>query len=243
MRALFIVCCWTDASTLYRMAPGSMKASITLVAGVCAVVLSLVAIVREFPVLAYGGQQSLSTTVSIAQDRLHPAYSFYGQKRLMSACAQGMTGIWQTVAPSDQRLAFAEACLNHALKYASHTTIDSLTWVVAARSSYILGDYEALNRYLDYAWRSARNEQWVAALRVGLAEDAKSRLDANNTENHKSDLALMVMSSSGIAAIAGRYWSDEDFRERITSVVEQMSNEDQRRFVSSVKRASQGPLP
>lgn len=225
------------------MAAKSMKAPITLIAGVSAVLLSSVALVREFPVLGYGGQQSLSTTVAIAQDSLSPANSFYGQKRLMSACIQGMSGVWQAVAPSDQRLAYAQACLNHALRYASHTTIDSLTWVVAARASYILGDHAALNRYLDYAWRSGRNEQWVAALRVALAEDAMALLDAFTAENHKADLALMVMSRAGISAIAGRYWSDEDFRERITSVVEQMSNEDQMRFVTSVRRASQGSVP
>lgn len=220
-----------------------MKSPIALIVGVCAVLLSMVALVREFPVLDYGGQQSISTTVAIAQDSLSPPYSFYGQKRLMSACIQGMTGVWQAVAPDDQRVAHAKTCLNHSLNYASHTTVDSLSWVVAARASYILGDQEALNRYLDYARRSGPNEQWVAALRVALAEDAMPLLDADNAEDHKSDLALMVMSRSGIAAIARRYWADQDFRERITSVVEQMSNDDQRRFVSSVRRASQGPLP
>ncbi|MBC2775876.1 hypothetical protein H6M51_23755 [Rhizobium sp. AQ_MP] len=225
------------------MAAVSMKASITLIAGVCAVLLSLVVLVREFPVLGYGGQESLSTTVALAQDRLAPAYSFYGHKRLMSACIWGMTGVWQAVAPGGERVAHAQTCLDHALSYASHTTIDSLTWVVAARASYVLGDQEALNKYLDYARRAGPNEQWVAALRVSLAEDAMSLLDAENGENHRSDLTLMVMSRSGIAAIAGRYWSDEDFRERITSVVEQMSNDDKRRFISSVRRVSQGSVP
>jgi hypothetical protein len=214
------------------------NAFVTLLAGLVALAMAVYAIAKELPVLTYGDQQSLSTTTAIASGNLKAAFSFYGQKRLMAACMQGMTGLWAALAPVEQRIAHAERCLGFATTYTSHTSLEPLTWTVAARASFILGDNEGLNTYLDYAWRAGRNEQWVAGLRVALAEDARPVLSESNQSNHRSDLALMVMSRFGIAAIADRYWSDIDFRERITAIVEKLPEAEQRRFVSSVRRAA-----
>lgn len=209
-----------------------------MLGGGFALCLSVYAIAREMPVLQYGDQQSLATTVAIAAGELRPAFSFYGQKRLMAGCVQGMTGLWAALATPEQRKSHAEQCLGYAITYTSHTSLEPLTWTVAARASFILGDHEGLNTYLEHAWRSGRNEQWVAGLRVALAEEVRPVLSESNQSNHRSDLALMVMSRSGIAAIADRYWSDLSFRERITAIVEQLPEAEQRRFVSSVRRAA-----
>lgn len=213
-------------------------AFVTLLGGLVALALGVYAIAKEFPVLTYGDQQSMSATTAIASGSLKTAFSFYGQKRLMAACMQGMTGLWAALAPAEQRKAHASNCLDYAKTYVSHTVVEPLTWVVAARASFILGDHEGLNTYLDYAWRAGRNEQWVGGLRVALAEEARAVLSEANQSNHRSDLALMVMSRYGIAAIANRYWSDIGFRERITDIVEQLPETEQRRFVSSVRRAA-----
>lgn len=217
-------------------------AFVTLLGGLVALALGVYAIAKELPVLTYGDQQSLSATTAIASGNLKPAFSFYGQKRLMAACMQGMTGLWAALAPPEQRKAHASNCLDYAKTYASHTVVEPLTWVVAARASYLLKDNSAMNEFLHHSWRTGRNEQWVAALRVALAEDAMNVLDMQSRRNHELDLALMVMSRSGIAAIAYRYWSDATFRERITNVVETLSEDDQRRFVSNVRRASSSQM-
>lgn len=209
-----------------------------LSAGVLAVGVAAVGLVSELPVLTFGDQRSLAVTEAIVRGDLEGGYSFYGQKRLMAACMQGMTGIWQSLAVAEQREAHAGNCLGYALSYTSVTPVDSLSWTVAARASFYLSDQEAMNRYLSYAWNSGRNEQWVAGLRVSLAEDAWNILSEVNQKNHKIDLGLMVISRSGIAAIADRYWSDGKFRERITEVVEGLPVGDQRRFISSVRRAA-----
>lgn len=209
-----------------------------LFVGLSALLLSAYAIAKELPVLAYGDQQSIDTTVALVRGDLQRAFSFYGQKRLMAACMQGMTGMWSVLATPEQRLAHAKNCLERALSFAEDTPVEALTWTVASRASLVIGDIEAMNRYLRYARNSAPNEQWVAGLRVNLAEDALATLSDSNRREHNSDLALMVLSRKGISAIAGRYWADEAFRERITAIVEQMPNEDQRRFVASVKRVT-----
>ncbi|QRF54347.1 hypothetical protein D4A92_22785 (plasmid) [Rhizobium rosettiformans] len=215
-----------------------MRAVGPLLGGLAALSLSMYAIAKEAPVLTYGDQESLTTTMAIVRGELGSGFSFYGQKRLMAACMQGMTGFWFSLAAPEQRKAHAENCLGHALSYAENTPLESLTWTVAARASFVLGDHDGLNRYLGYARRSAPNEQWVAGLRVNLAEDALAALSDINRLEHDQDLSLMVLSRKGISAIAGRYWANEGFRERITAVVEKMPNEDQRRFVSSVRRAA-----
>lgn len=209
-----------------------------LLGGLVAVSLSMYAIAKEAPVLTYGDQQSLATTMAIVAGELGGGFSFYGQKRLMAACMQGMTGLWRTLASPEQRQAHARNCLGYALAYAEGTPVESFTWTVAAQASFILGDNEEMNRYLAFARRSAPNEQWLAGLRVNLAENARDILSESNRREHDQDLALMVMSRQGISSIAHRYWTDEPFRERITTIVERMPQEDQRRFVTSVRRAT-----
>lgn len=196
---------------------------------------------RELPVITYGTQNSIAVTQAITAGTIRRTYSFYGHKRLMAACMQGMTGIWHTLAPAAESRSHAQNCLEYALTYAHTTPVDSFTWIVAARSSFVLKDLSSINRYLAYAWQTGRNEQWVAALRVNLAEDTYAGLTEINLQRHRSDLSLMVMSRAGIGAIANRYWSDPEFRERISTVVETLPQEDQRRFVSSVRRAAGGP--
>lgn len=215
-----------------------MRSSGPLLVGLSALLLSAYVIAKELPVLAYGDQQSIDTTVALVRGDLQQAFSFYGQKRLMAACMQGMTGTWSALAPPEQRLAHAKNCLDRALSFAEDTPVEALTWTVASRASLVIGDIEAMNRYLDYAWRAGPNEQWIAGLRVNLAQEAVGSLSASNQRNLDLDLAVMVMSRKGISAIANRYWSDEIFRERITRIVEEMPAEDQRRFVRSVRRAT-----
>jgi hypothetical protein len=215
-----------------------MEAPFLVCGGLTAMFIAVYGFVGESPVLTYGDQGSVAVASSIASGDIAPGFSHYGQKRLMAACMQGMTGMWALLATSEQRKSHAEHCLSYATTYTSHTSLEPLTWTVAARASFVLGDHQGLNTYLDYAWRAGRNEQWVAGLRVALAEEARPVLSESNQSNHRSDLALMVMSRSGIAAIADRYWSDIDFRERITAIVEQLPEAEQRRFVSSVRRAA-----
>lgn len=209
-----------------------------LLVGVVALLLSFYALARELPVLAYGDQRSIDTTVALVQGDLGGAFSFYGQKRLMASCVQGMTGRWSVLAPLEQRRTLARNCLGHALSFAEATPVEALTWVVASRASFLLGNSEEMNRYLQYAWHAGPNEQWVAGLRVNLAQEAIGILSESNQRRHDSDLSVMVMSRNGISAIAARYWSDQVFRDRITRIVEAMPPEDQRRFIASVRRAA-----
>lgn len=217
---------------------GDMEAPSLVFGGFAAMCIAVYGFVGEYPVLTYGDQSSVSVASSIANGDVRPGFSHYGQKRLMAACMQGMTGMWAVLATSEQRVSHARNCLGLALSYTSHTYLEPLTWAVAARASFVLGDDEGMNQYLDYSWHAGRYEQWVAGLRVPLAEEARAVLNEPNKANQESDMALMVMSRSGIAAIADRYWSDLDFRQRITEVVEKLPEADQRRFVSSVRRAA-----
>lgn len=209
-----------------------------LIAGVLGLSLGIYGASKEAPVLGYGISASIETTEAIRNQTLGPTLSYYGHKRLMLECAQSMTGLWYSVADQGQREMLAKSCLRYALEYTDSTPIDSFGWLIAARASFTLNDIDGMNRYLAYSKAAGPNEQWIAAHRVELWEAARSSLSQDNQARANSDLALMVTSLTGIKAVAQRYISDSDFRDRITEIVEKLPERDQRRFISNVRRAA-----
>ncbi|TPP03696.1 hypothetical protein [Rhizobium glycinendophyticum] len=215
-----------------------MASPVILIAGIFGLALGAYGFTQELPVLSYGDGASIGATEALRDGDLKPTSSYYGHKRLMLACMQGMTGLWYSVADDAQRQMLAKNCLDLALQYTAKTPVDSFGWVLAARASFILHNVDGMNRYLAYSKAAGPNEQWIAAHRVELFETARTNLSEINKTNAERDLELMVTSLTGIRSVAQRYLSDADFRERITDIVETLPERDQRRFITNVRRAA-----
>ncbi|ODT72408.1 MAG: hypothetical protein ABS75_04710 [Pelagibacterium sp. SCN 63-23] len=113
---------------------------------------------------------------------------------------------------------------------------NSLAWLTSARLAGQSGNLERLNSDLANSRLVAPNEQWLADLRIELAETYLSDLSAENRAGHDQDLRLMIISGVGLGKMAARYIRHEDFRDRITAIVETVPAFNQNKFINSLNR-------
>jgi hypothetical protein len=112
----------------------------------------------------------------------------------------------------------------------------SLDWAVAARAAAVGGDWPKMNEYFRASQQTGPNEQWIGRLRFEMADVFFDQLDDISRSAYDQDLAMLIKSNKGIPYIARQYVLDVAFRARITAVLESMSETDQRRYVSILRR-------
>jgi hypothetical protein len=212
---------------------------IAILCCVAAVVFSAAMASKESVVLSYGPQTDLVHLGKIQRGEAEPGFSAYANKRLLLSCLYGIVSVYGLASTPAAHMQFAQNCLAIADKVLEQSPTMSFAWEVRAAANGVLGDFSSMNNDLVASWRTGPNEQWVAEHRSNTAETYLSKLDAEARRAHEQDLAILVLSNSGIASIAQRYMRQPDFRERITEIVSKMSDQDQRRFVGSVRRAAQ----
>jgi hypothetical protein len=156
----------------------------------------------------------------------------------LDACLLALTSAYGQVQPTKDRLAAAAACSDRAATQTGASPSFAYGWYVDALASSVREDWPRLNDAITMSQRTAPTEQWLAELRVALAEDNFSKLDPVTLAAHEDDLALLVRSRRGIATIATRYVEDETFRDRITAIVETLQPAEQRAFIDAVKSAA-----
>ena len=164
--------------------------------------------------------------------------SIRGQRLLLSDCLEAMGGVTGMAQPSERRVAMLNECQSFAIKATASTPSFALAWYIGAFASAELKQFSSFNLQLAGAQKTARNEQWLAQLRVNLAENYRDFLNSETLEGNDADLKLLVQSRIGVASIATRYVDKKEFRERITEIVESLSEEEQIRFVAYVRNAA-----
>lgn len=157
---------------------------------------------------------------------------------VLDACYDAMTGVYGRLQPSSDRTAVASTCFAQADAMTASMPSYSYAWYIGAFSAAKLSDGVALADRLRQSQLTGPHEQWIAELRVALAEDNLTSLPPDVLLGNDRDLAMLVASSRGIASIAARYVGDPTFRSRITAIVEQLPPAAQRRFVSKVESAA-----
>lgn len=216
------------------------RTSLELASVACLLFVALggLATYRESSALTYGVQGGERIYEKIETGEVRLGYSYYSKKRVMISCMDGMSAFNLAVRAADQSDRFVKSCQSLSADILAETPVDSLAWAVAAKSASVLNDTASMNRALTNSWAVAPNEEWLATIRVGISEANYGSLDQANKDINAKDLGVLVVSNSGVAAIADRYWKVPEFRERITTVVSALPNEEQARFLAYIKRAA-----
>jgi len=201
-------------------------------------VLSAIALVYEVAPFSLQNASALARFTTLERGGETRALSTYSQWFLLNDCLEAIAGPVGMAQPSGRRVSMLKNCQSLAEKAANSNPTFALAWYIAAYASAELKQYDLFNFQLAAAQKTAPNEQWLATLRVALAEDNLDRLDTEARAGNDADLKLLVQSRLGVASIASRYVAQTNFRERITLIVETLSNEEQRRFVNYVRAAA-----
>jgi len=207
-----------------------LLAAALLLMAVGAVLLS-----RELAPYAYGygTRQQVLTRLAQASPPIPPSIS--GTTFALETCANALDDLQLRLGPTARRLGVADTCARAAEDAIRALPGSSYAHYVSALANIRRNDPEAGLLALQRSEAYGPTEQWIAELRVRLAEDNFARLGPYAEEGHRADLALLAQSRRGIRAVAARYVADAGFRERITRVVEALPMDVQQRFVSLVR--------
>jgi hypothetical protein len=190
---------------------------------------------RESAIFDYGPVQDSGFRSKALTNTLDTGYSHYSAMRLMSSCASSLSSFEQQLARPQDQTAFAQKCKSFADAIIQTAPHHSFAWIVSAMSAQQAGDLGAMNAGLLKSQMIAPNEQWLAISRYQLASEHLDSLTPEAIAAYDADLALLAQSTFGVRAIAERYVSNPDFRDRITGIVSNLPNDTQRRFLNSVK--------
>lgn len=210
-----------------------VAASLLLVAAVVAAFLEATPYVNAGP---SSGEQFEALRVGRAADGI----SINSHVVAMDSCLLALRSVYGRARPTADRLSVAETCRERAVSERAVSPSFAYAWYIEAMASSVRGDWPAMNRASVMAQRTAPTEQWLAELRVALAEQNFPVLDSVALAAHEFDLALLVRSNRGIASIATRYVEDSSFRSRITDIVSGLDPTSQRAFLDAIRVAAGG---
>jgi hypothetical protein len=157
---------------------------------------------------------------------------------LVRECYAIATSTLGRAQPTTRRVALLQSCRSMADEIWAAAPSVGLVPTLSAEFSADLHDKGRFNADLARSFLAAPNEQWLAEVRVQVVEANFDLASAATIDLERKDLSVLVRSRRGIASIARRYIEHPEFRERVTAVVENLSEADQARFVAEVKRAA-----
>ena len=163
------------------------------------------------------------------------ALSTSSDTALLDGCLTAVSSVEGRLLPWARRGNLLAQCLQISKAITASSRYDAYGWFAQAYFARETGDFDGMNAALERSYQTGPNEQWLAALRVRLAEQNFGYLDGSAKLGHGADLALMVQSPSGGEAIALRYIRDANFRERIKTLVEVLPERQQQAFISTLR--------
>lgn len=163
------------------------------------------------------------------------ALSHRANQYWINGCLRAITSIEGRLLYGENRTDLLASCGEVASDITTSSPRNSYAWFLQAYLAHQNGAEETFNTALLKSYEHGPTEQWVAELRVPLAERGHALLNTETRLGHQKDLALLVESRRGIGSIARRYVRDQDFRDRITYVVETMPQSAQQRFLGTLK--------
>lgn len=217
---------WPNMSTRRRSPVGLLFLALAAAGG-------LVAFAEARPYFS-GGVLASERFQAIAEDRLTPGPSTASQRLVLDSCLDAITSIYGRTQPAARRAAVHRTCMDLADRIVAVSPTHSYAWFIGALAAEHLDDLSGMSSRLARSQATGPTEQWIAELRVDLAERHLAALQDDARGGHDRDLAMLVASDRGVRTIARRYARDQSFRNRIVPLIETMSMEQQRRFLRSI---------
>jgi hypothetical protein len=194
------------------------------------------AAMREAPGFFSASWNERATLSALSTGMIEPAFSPQSQQSYFYACRIALTSISGRAQPSATRQNIAAQCLANADQVAAASPDLAIAWYTGALAASIAGDWPGMNQRLRQAYLTAPFEQWVAELRIDLAEDNYSHLDPDLEALHNTDLHLLLSQDTGRRFLAPRYYALAPLRSHIDALLPGMPEADSTRFHNMTQR-------
>lgn len=164
--------------------------------------------------------------------------STYSQEIMMRDCLSMVGTAYGRAKPEDQRAAAQSHCYAQSVSITATAPTNSLAWFTRAAMEAEQGDISAMNVSLMKSRLSGPNEQWLADIRIKLAQNFNARLSGENLRGNDADLLVLMESRTGAAKIARRYIEQPEFAQHISDLALTLSLDGQKRFAENVRIAA-----
>lgn len=198
-------------------------------------VLASVSAFSELRPFVAGGGDRASRYQAYVDGTSVSGFSSFSQTLVLQDCLKMVTSIYGRLQPQDQRTSVLENCRGEAAAITERAPTQSLAWFVQALIAAETDNPDTLNLTLAKSRLAGPNEQWIAEVRVELAEKNYDLLNAENLKGNDQDLLMLVRSNRGVRTIARRYIQKPEFRRRVADLVETLPEETQQKFVRNVR--------
>lgn len=163
------------------------------------------------------------------------ALSAAADQALLDGCLLAARSVEGRLLTGEPRKSLQKTCLRTSEAITRRAPAGAYAWFVVATFRREAGDIAGFNQALERSYGAGAYVQWIAALRVELAERHLADMRSAVHQHHRVDLALLVQSPRGAALLARRYVADQGFRTRISAVVAGLPEAQQRAFIYALR--------
>ncbi|MCP4182723.1 MAG: hypothetical protein GY761_05320 [Hyphomicrobiales bacterium] len=206
-------------------------------AGLLLVIASFATYYELRPFIGAGSDRN-ARYQAYAESRRSSGLSTFSKDVILRDCLSVVTSIHGRMQSEAHRKKVMHNCQNEVKNITRYTPTHSFAWFTQALIASELSEVGKMNEGLNNSRLTGPNEQWIAEVRVELSEKNYSKLNPINVAGNDQDLLMLVKSRRGVKTIARRYIQKPEFRARIATLVEELTEENQLQFVNNVRRAA-----
>lgn len=211
------------------------KTLLLILAGAFGVLSSFAAVEAHREYTAYTARTAWSVTDFTEFSEGNLALSHRSNQAWLDGCLRAVTSIEGRLLYGEKRARLLDSCERIVSEITDATPRNAYAWYLQAYLAHEARAAKMFNAALLKSYATGPTEQWIAELRVPLAERGFELLKSEARAGHQRDLGLLVESRRGVGSIARRYIRDPAFRGRITDVVETLPQDAQQRFLGTLK--------
>lgn len=135
------------------------------------------------------------------------------------------------------RSQLADTCLALGNEAVQRFPTSSYFYLVRGLAHLARNDVDLFNQDFLLSYRTGATEQWMAELRIAIAEENFSRLSADSIAAEAEDIRLLMVSNKGLRSLSSRYINMPAFRARIAEIAATMPADVQSMFVRTLQRS------
>lgn len=210
-----------------------------MLTALCAGALGLWVIQGEARTLEIHGSSPTARVLALDGRETDIGLATQSQKAFLLDCAATLSNIISPDVMSltnEQRNRLAPVCSAVAQHAIAVSPTNSFAYFVQALSSAVSGDVDLYNKSLHLSYLTGPSEQWIGAWRVDLTESMAGQTDPALSGFHDHDISMMIKGFLGVELIAARFVNDENFRARVTRILDSIPPDRAERFLSYVRR-------
>lgn len=208
------------------------------IGGLAFAIASAVTVYAEFMPLTKVGVTMRGKVDALVGQAIATGPSYRSKLLVLNSCNEALSSLEAAALPSEQLQSLYAHCGQIAQAIAAAEPSFSLAYYVEALIAEGQGDLDALNRHLAQSQRTAPGQGWLALSRAIVAARHLDRLDDEAAVALDHDIATLIRSGRGADWLAHSYVGGGPLAERITTIIERLPDDQQRRFLRTVRRLS-----